>query len=107
MQLIDDHKKDLITLCKKHKVKELFVFGSVLSNRFKRGSDIDFLVRFEEVNLMDYFDNYMDFKESLEKLFNREVDLVEVQTVKNPILERTINRNKTLIYERKDSEMAI
>ena len=107
MQLINEHKDALIKLCKKHEVKELYVFGSAITNKFKESSDIDFLVRFGEVDLPDYFDNYMDFKGSLIELFKREVDLVEVQTVKNPILKRAIDRHKTLIYERKDPEMAV
>ena len=45
-----------------------------------------------------YFDNYMDFKERLEKLFGREVDLVEEQTLRNPILINSINKSKELIY---------
>jgi predicted nucleotidyltransferase len=40
----------------------------------------------------------MDFKERLEKLFGREVDLVEEQTLRNPILIRSINKSKQLIY---------
>jgi predicted nucleotidyltransferase len=40
----------------------------------------------------------MDFKESLEKLFGRDVDLVEEQTLRNPILINSINKSKKLIY---------
>ena len=46
----------------------------------------------------EYFDNYMDLKEGLEDLFSRNVDLVEIQTLKNPILKRSINRDKMQLY---------
>lgn len=107
MNLIRKHKTKLTTLCKKYKVKELYVFGSVLTEFFNKNSDIDFLVKFGDVELFNYFDNYMDFKESLETLFERKVDLVEIQTLKNPILKRSIDRNKTILYGRTDSKMAI
>lgn len=39
----------------------------------------------------------MDFKEALKTLFSREVDLVEIQTIKNPILKKSIDRNKMML----------
>ncbi|RZL46469.1 MAG: nucleotidyltransferase domain-containing protein, partial [Pedobacter sp.] len=45
-----------------------------------------------------YFDNYINFKEKLKNLFGRNVDLVEEQTLKNPILIKSINRSKELVY---------
>lgn len=107
MNLINQHKSQLFSLCKKYKVDELYVFGSVLTPSFNKQSDIDFLVNFGDVDLYNYFDNYMDFKESLENLFNRNVDILEVQTLKNPILKRSIDRNKVKIYGRTDSKMAV
>ena len=53
---------------------------------------------FKSIELSKYFDNYIDFKENLEKLFGRKVDLVEEQTLRNPILINSINKFKELIY---------
>jgi uncharacterized protein len=107
MRLIQEHKDEIIDLCDKHHVQELYAFGSVLTDSFNKESDIDLLVRFSNVNLFDYFDNYMDFKESLEDIFDRTVDLVEVQTLKNPILKRSIDNNKIKLYGRKDSKVVV
>lgn len=107
MKVIQEHIKELRNLCRKHNVSEMFVFGSVLTKDFKPDSDIDFLVRFSGVEPRDYFDNYMDFKESLELLLSRSIDLVEIQTLKNPILKRSIDRNKKIVYGREDSKMAV
>lgn len=90
--------KELKSLCDKHNVDTMYLFGSALTNDFKSTSDIDFLVKFKPGNLSGYFDNYISFKEKLKNLFGREVDLVEEQTLKNPILINSINRNKELIY---------
>jgi predicted nucleotidyltransferase len=107
MKLIQEHKDELIALCDKHNVSELYVFGSVLSNSLTKDSDIDLLVKFGDVILFDYFDNYMDFKEALENLFNRTVDLVEMQTLKNPVLKRSIDNNKIKLYGRADSKVVV
>jgi uncharacterized protein len=107
MNLIQINKNEIIALCDKYSVDELYAFGSVLNDTFTKESNIDLLVRFGDVNLFDYFDNYMDFKESLENLFNRNVDLVEIQTLKNPILKGSINNEKTLIYGRADSKVSV
>lgn len=40
-------------LCKQQKVRELYVFGSVLTDKFNDNSNID---------ILEYFNNYMDFK---------------------------------------------
>lgn len=85
-------------LCKKHNIVKLYLFGSFAKNTFTENSDIDFLVTFGNVDLYNYFDNYLNFKEELEKLYHRKVDLVEEQTVKNPFLAQSINQSKILIY---------
>ena len=48
----------IIALCKRHKVKKLFAFGSVLTNRFNEQSDIDLVVDFDKTNVDDYFSNF-------------------------------------------------
>jgi len=53
-------------------VKNIGLFGSVAKGTPRPGSDLDFLVDFEEPT----FDNYMDAKLLLERLFRRRVDLV-------------------------------
>ena len=107
MNLIDNYRSQIIELCDKHNVKELYLFGSVLTDRFNDSSDIDMLIQFNQVELLEYFDNYMDLKEKLEKLFNRQVDLVENQAIRNPIFRKVLDREKRLLYERKGAEMSV
>ena len=98
MNLIDEHKNKIIQLCDTHHVETLYVFGSVSTNTLSETSDVDLLVKFKKFNISNYFQNYMDFKQSLQKIFNRDVDLVEEQTLSNPFLIKSINKNKSLIY---------
>jgi len=76
----------------------MYLFGSALTSKFKKDSDLDFLVKFKSIELAGYFDNYITFKANLSELFGRDIDLVEEQTLKNPILIKSINNNKELIY---------
>ena len=98
MEIIEKNRQSIQELCIKHKVGHLFVFGSVLTNKFQNDSDIDLIVDFKDVDLYQYADNYFDFKFSLENLFNREVDLLEDKAIKNPYLLQSINSTKQLIY---------
>jgi len=106
MNVVEQNIKSISELCQLHKVDRLFVFGSILSDKFHAESDIDFLVKFGDIDLYYYFDNYMEFKESLENLLQRPVDLVEEQTIKNPVLKKSIDKNKKLIYGREDRKVA-
>jgi predicted nucleotidyltransferase len=96
--LFDQNIEIIRDLCTKHKVSRLFVFGSILSRKFKKNSDIDLLVDFRDIDLYDYADNYFDLKESLENLFKRDVDLLEDKAIKNPYLRQSIDASKQLIY---------
>jgi uncharacterized protein len=100
MNIVEKNIIELIDLCKRHKVKELYIFGSVLTDKFNKHSDIDLLVQFENIDVLMYFDNYMDFKEKLESLLGRPVDLLENQAIRNPIFRTVVDHNKKLVYER-------
>ena len=98
MNLIELNKSSIQLLCEKHQVASMYAFGSVVSSRFNDKSDVDLLVKFKEIDLNQYFLNYLSLKESIESVLNKRVDLVEEQTLKNPILIRSINKNKQLVY---------
>ncbi|MCD4793936.1 MAG: nucleotidyltransferase domain-containing protein [Bacteroidales bacterium] len=98
MNLIERNIVKLKKLCYKYKVSKLYVFGSVISDKFRNESDIDFLVTFDTIELNKYADNYFDFKFSLEDLFKRKIDLLEEKAIKNPFLKQSIDTSKELIY---------
>ena len=85
-------------LCRKHNVRKLFVFGSVLTDRYNEQSDVDLIVDFDKTQISDVFINFFDFKYSMEDLFGRKVDLLEDRTIKNSYLRKNIEDTKTLIY---------
>ena len=85
-------------LCKQHKVSKLFAFGSILNDKFNSESDIDLIVDFADVDLKDYADNYFNLKFSLERLFGREIDLLEEKAIKNPFFQKSVNSKRVMIY---------
>ena len=98
MKVIEENIEHLKELCDTHNVDKMYLFGSALGTDFTNQSDIDFLVKFKPIDVADYFDNYMNFKKNLKELFGHEIDLLEEQTLKNPILISSINKSKELIY---------
>jgi len=98
MNPIESHNAYITKLCKTHNVKSLYAFGSVLTEKFNMENDIDLIVEFQPLDVLDYADNYYDLKFSLETILKREIDLLEEKAIKNPYFRKTINRNKQLIY---------
>lgn len=98
MKLLENKIEALKILCNIHQVEKMYLFGSALNESFNNESDVDLLVKFKKIDLVNYFNNYMNFKEKLETLFGRDVDLVEEQTLRNPILIKSIDKSKELIY---------
>lgn len=100
MKLIELNLQRIIELCRKHMVKTLAVFGSILTDRFNDQSDVDLLVNFDTTDheKWDYVTNYFDFQESLERLFGRKVDLVVEKGLKNKYFIANVNRTKQIIY---------
>jgi len=95
---LDRYVIEIRNLCKKNKVKNLFVFGSALTDCFTDKSDIDLIVDIDSNDPLDYADNYFKLKFALEELLNRQIDLLENKAIKNPYLRENIDNSKTLLY---------
>ena len=100
MNLIEVNIRRIFELCNHYKVKSLYVFGSILTSRFNKESDIDLLVKFnkDSIPLSEYADNYFDLQFALEDLLKRKVDLVCDDAIKNPYFRQEVDSKKELIY---------
>lgn len=83
------------TLCRKHRVRELSLFGSALSNRFTGSSDIDLLVEFE-ADVKIGFLKLAQLQNELSDLFNRHVDLVPKDGLKKFIRDDVLASAKVI-----------
>ena len=96
--LIAAHKPEVAGLCRRFHVRRLEVFGSAVRDDFDPDrSDLDLLVEFEPVEQLRGR-QYAEFKEALEDLFRRRVDLVEATALRNPYLKAAIERSKEPFY---------
>ena len=66
-------------------VKNLVLFGSYASGDQKKDSDVDFLVDFDKGRGL--FDDYTDLLHFLENLFDKKIDLVKPQLVREELKE--------------------
>jgi hypothetical protein len=99
---IADRRADLGALCRRHGVVRLEVFGSAARGRDFEPlrSDADFLVTFGPA-ARDDLSAFADFKEALESLLDRPVDLVEreaVEASRNYIRRRRILGEAESVY---------
>lgn len=107
--IIEQEKTALIELCQRYGVERLYVFGSAVSGHFDdRRSDLDFLVNFvDREPTGEYADRYLGLAESLEQLFNRAVDLVTEQSIRNPYFRQEVESTRQLLYEQSHKETAV
>lgn len=63
MKLIEMNMDKIVALCRKYKVAKLWVFGSILTDRFNDESDVDFPAIFDrsKIVLLDMADVFFDF----------------------------------------------
>ena len=83
--------------CRKWRVVELSLFGSVLTDDFCPDSDVDVLVALEEDAPWSLFE-WVDMIDELKAIFGRPVDLVDKTAIRNPFRRRHILRNYEVIY---------
>ena len=77
---IDLASAEIREFCRKWKIAELEVFGSILREDFGPESDIDFLATWSEDAEWDLFD-HMSMEEDLAAILGRRVDLVSRSSV--------------------------
>lgn len=89
----------VIKLFEKHEIKNAYLFGSVLTNKFTSESDVDLLVNLNEgLDPVVAGGHLWDLQFELEDLLNRDVDLLTESSLKNPYFILSINEKRELIY---------
>ena len=89
----------VVQILKDHKVKDAYLFGSVLTQRFNDNSDVDFLVRYEPFDdPVAFGDNIWDLRFALEDSLHRDIDLINEESLKNPYFIQELNETKYKIY---------
>ena len=93
MKLIELNLQRIIDLCRKHKVKTLAVFGSILTDKFNDQSDVDLLVDFdEEITYHNYADNFFELYHALRNLSAEMLIWLMLHQSRTPISRKNLMR---------------
>ena len=90
-------KKQIEAFCKKWRVQEFSLFGSILREDFRDDSDVDVLVSFLENPDIGLWD-LSEMAEELELLYGRKVDLVIKEGLNNPFRRKEILDRREILY---------
>jgi len=88
---------DVVHLCKKYSIVELSLFGSSIRDDFTQNSDVDILVSFDQNATISLFD-IIELENEFSRLLHREVDIVEKESLKNPIRKNKILSTREILY---------
>lgn len=106
--LITENLDTLNRLCKQSKVRRLYAFGSVLTDQFDyEKSDLDLIVELEKMPPLVRGERLIALWSALEELFERRVDLLTDQPIRNSYLKAAINKTKQLIYDGESQEFLL
>ncbi|MCX5885583.1 MAG: nucleotidyltransferase domain-containing protein [Proteobacteria bacterium] len=97
---IDLPEEKIKVFCKKWKIREFALFGSVLSDDFGPDSDIDVLVTFEPDALHTLFDQ-VHMEDELKQIFGRDVDLISrrgIESSRNYLRRNAILSSAETVY---------
>jgi len=99
---------DFGNLCRSHKVKYLYAFGSSTTDGFdSETSDIDLVVEIDSSDPIERGEFLIDLWDKFEVFFKRKVDLLTESSIRNQILKTNIDQTKVLIYDGKGHKVLI
>lgn len=106
--VLKDNIHSLIEICEKHHVSKFFVFGSVITEKFDpESSDIDVIVELMPMSPEEKGEHLLNLWDELEDLFQRKVDLLTDQPIKNPFLKENVEKTKLLVYDGEREEVLV
>lgn len=94
---LDVPMEQIAEFCRKWKIRQFSLFGSVLREDFRPDSDVDVLVSFQPDSTWDLLDT-VDMRDELMALFGREVDFVEEGGLRNPFRRVGILFTRQVVY---------
>ena len=91
-------EQSIAEACREFKVSQLYLFGSLARGEANEDSDVDLLVEFEREGVAGAFDQFMGFKERMESILQRPVDIITAKRFRNPYFQQAVEAEKQLIY---------
>ena len=98
MSEVEKISKKIKPIAEKYKLMYVWIFGSYVKNKQRKDSDIDILVRTEDV--AEGF-KIVEVKFALEEALKKEVDIVTTGSIKGSLLENE-DLEEVLVYSYED-----
>jgi len=97
--LIEQHRPQLLALCRKYDVRRLDIMGSGARDDFDPArSDLDFVVEFNHFTVDNAADRFLGLMVDLEDLFGRRVDLISYRAIRNPYFKQVVDNTRVMLY---------
>ena len=99
--LIEQHREDILALCRTYGVSRLEVFGSAMTSAFDpEHSDIDFIVEYpSDYDFGPWLSRFQELEEALSSVLDPPVDLVMTSALRNWWFDREAAKTRTVIYD--------
>ncbi len=99
VNLIASNIEKIRQLLAANRIEEAYIFGSAANGNFTEKSDVDFLVRFSaDLTPLEKGELWWNLHDELRNFLKREIDIVTMNSLKNPYFIKEINDTKVLIY---------
>jgi uncharacterized protein len=89
-------QEKIAEFCRRHRIKRLALFGSVLRDDFTDESDVDVLVEFEEGTQMGF--RYFGIQRELAEMLGREVEMLTPASL-SPYFREEVLRELEVLYD--------
>ncbi len=99
IDLVANKREEIAALCRLYDIRRLDLFGSAATGAFDPAtSDLDFVVDLGEYE-SGVAGRYLDFIAAIEALFDRSVDMVTVNSIRNPYFREAVDEQRVNLYE--------
>ncbi|MEI6210312.1 MAG: nucleotidyltransferase family protein [bacterium] len=95
---IDDLRMAALPACREFEVRRLDAFGSVARGTSSPSSDVDLLVEFTDPDRTPA-KRFFGLLHQLESALGCEVDLLTINSLRNPYFKSRVLREKVAVYE--------
>ena len=97
--IIEQHRQEIIAICRRYRVKRLELFGSAAGGDFDPArSDVDCFYEFDKADTSDIADRFFDLKDELEALLGCKIHMDSALDAKNPYFLQVANRSRQTLY---------
>ena len=98
-KILTKNKEKVFKLFEENLVSNAYVFGSIVTEKFSKNSDIDFIINFnEKMDPLESGEKWWAVYYGLKQILNRNIDIVSEKYLSNKYFIEEIEKTKVKIY---------